>query len=246
MSMNEIVRLATGLVRGMAPRREAVAPVILLGLIALGAYAFLSIADEVAEGEIRAFDERLFLSFRNPADPSQPLGPPWLQEAALEITALGGYALIILAVAVVAGLFIVTRRYGPAVYTVLTVSSGALLSHFSKQYYGRPRPDLVEHLDVTHTASFPSGHAVAITVAYLTLAALVIRFFEDLRVRIYVVFVAVIISLIVGLSRVYLGVHWPSDVAAGWALGVAWASLTWLVVAALQYLRRKVGHRGDE
>lgn len=237
--MNGITKVAASLVRGMRYRREAVAPVVLLGLVALGAYVFLSLADEMAEGEIRAFDEWLFLAFRNSADPSQPLGPPWLQEAALEITALGGYALIILAVTVVAGLLIVTRRYGPAIYAVLTVSSGALLSYFSKGYYARPRPDLVEHLDITHTASFPSGHAVAITVAYMTLAALVIRFFDDLRVRIYVVFVAVVISFLVGLSRIYLGVHWPSDVAAGWALGVAWASLTWLSVAALQFWRGK-------
>src|SRR5690606_27920076 len=108
-----------------------------------------------------------------------------------------------------------------------------------KQFYDRPRPDLVPQLDIVHTASFPSGHAMVTTVAYLTLAALVIRFFEDLRVRIYVVSVAIFISVVVGISRIYLGVHWPSDVVAGWALGVAWASLAWLVVAGLQFARRR-------
>ncbi|MFC6488884.1 phosphatase PAP2 family protein [Nitratireductor sp. GCM10026969] len=236
----------TGLVEGMKQRREAVAPVVVLMVLALGLYAFLSIADEVAEGEIRAFDEQLFLAMRSDTDPAKLLGPPWLEEAALELTALGGYALIILALAAVTGLFVVTRRYGPAVYLVLSVALGALVSHFFKEFYARPRPDLVDHLDKVHTASFPSGHAMMSTVAYLTLAALVIRFFDDIRVQIYVVAVALFVAVTVGWSRVYLGVHWPSDVAAGWALGVAWASFTWLVVAFLQFWRRRARRRGGE
>ncbi|MCT7374749.1 phosphatase PAP2 family protein [Chelativorans sp. EGI FJ00035] len=222
----------------MKRRREAMGPVVVLAVLAFGAYAFLAIADEVAEGEIRALDRQLFVALRDPANPSEPLGPPWLEEVALEITALGGYTLIVLALAVIVGLLVVTRRYGPALYAVLSVGSGALISHFLKQYYERPRPDLADHLDVVHTLSFPSGHALVATVAYLTMAALVVRFFDDLRVRLYVLFVAVAVSVAVGITRVYLGVHWPSDVAAGWALGAAWASLTWLVVSLLQYRRR--------
>lgn len=234
-----VVKGLTGLVEGMKTRRRAVGPAAILAILALGVSAFLAIADEVAEGEIRALDSQLFLLLRDPADPSRPLGPPWLQEAALEITALGGYALIILALGVLTGLLVVTRRYGPALYAVLSVALGALVSHGFKQYYARPRPDLVDHLDTVHTASFPSGHAMITTVAYLTLAALVVRFFDDLRVRIYVVCVALFIAVLVGLSRVYLGVHWPSDVAAGWALGIAWACVTWLAVAALQFWRSR-------
>ena len=238
-----VAKRLMGLVEGMKTRRSAVAPAIILAILALGISAFLAIADEVAEGEIRAFDRQLFLLLRDPADPARPLGPLWLQEAALEITALGGYALIVLALGVLTGLLIVTRRYGPALYAVLSVAFGALVSHGFKQYFARPRPNLVDHLDSVHTASFPSGHAMITTVAYLTLAALVIRFFDDLRVRIYVVCVALFIAVLVGLTRIYLGVHWPSDVAAGWALGIAWASLTWLVVAALQFLRTRAGER---
>ncbi len=246
---NAIVTAVTGLVRGMKQRREAVGPVVVLAVLAFGVYAFLAIADEVAEGEIRALDRWLFLALRNPADPSDPLGPPWLEEVALEITALGGYTLVLLALAAVVGLLVVTRRHGPALYAVLSVGSGALVSHFLKRYYERPRPDLAAHLDIVHTPSFPSGHALVATVAYLTLAALVIRFFGDLRVRLYVLFMALVISVAVGITRVYLGVHWPSDVAAGWALGAAWASLTWLVASLLQYRRgnaaKRSGHRQD-
>lgn len=222
-----------GLVRGMK-RRETVMPAIVLGTLAFGAFVFLWIAGAVAKGSMRAVDERLFLALRSAADPADPFGPPWLEEAALEITALGGYTLIVLTLAVVVGLLLLTRRWGPALYAVLSVGSGALLTHVLKGYFARPRPDLVTHLDTVHTASFPSGHAVVGTVAYLTLAALVMRFFDDLRVRVYVAFVALFISLLVGVSRVYLGVHWPSDVAAGWALGLAWASLSWLLVALIQ------------
>jgi hypothetical protein len=105
---NGIVETATGLVRGMRYRSEAVAPAVLVAVAAVGVYAFLSIAEEVAEGEVRAWDEALFLALRNPADTAQPFGPPWLQEAALEITALGGYAIIVLALAAVTGLLLVT------------------------------------------------------------------------------------------------------------------------------------------
>jgi len=222
------------LLKGMITRREALAPAIIFGLLAFGLYIFLAIADEVAEGEIREFDEWLLLLFRNSADPSIVWGPAWLQEAMVEFTALGGYPVIILTLVVVLGLLLITRRYGPALFTFVSVWFGWLISHMLKQLYDRPRPDLVNHLDTVHTASFPSGHAMMSTVIYLTLAALVVRFFQDFRVRVYVLVVAVLVSALVGISRIVLGVHWPSDVIAGWALGIAWACFLWLAVAFLQ------------
>jgi undecaprenyl-diphosphatase len=225
-----INRLTDWLVRGVRNGTADRLPVALFAVLTLGVFAFLAIADEMAEGELRKIDEWLFLGLRTAGDPSQPLGPAWLQETALEITAIGGFPLIVLTLVAVAGFFIVTKRYGAALYAVLSVGSGALLSQTLKQYYGRPRPDLVDHLDVVHTLSFPSGHALVTTVAYLTLASIVIGFLESRRARIYVLSVAVLVAVIVGVSRVYLGVHWPSDVAAGWALGAAWASFSWLIV----------------
>ncbi len=228
-----------GFIQRVSRRRRALAPALLLLVLTVGSFVFLAIADEVAEGEIKAFDERVLLSMRTAADPGDPIGPPWLEETALEITAIGGYPVIIISLLVVTGLLVVTRRYGAAFYALFSVGSGALVSYLLKHYYERPRPDIVEHLDVIHTASFPSGHATVTTVAYLTLAALVIRFFPDWRVRLYVLAVAVFVSFIVGVSRVYLGVHWPSDVAAGWALGAAWASFTWLCLSLLAVYRGK-------
>ncbi|KFB09442.1 phosphatase PAP2 family protein [Nitratireductor basaltis] len=234
-----VAETVTSLVKGIRHRPANIIPIIMAAILGLGVYGFVAIADEVAEGEMAQIDERLFLLFREADDPGEPLGPPWLEETAVEVTAIGGYPLIVLTLAAVVGLFLVTKRYGPALYAVLAVGSGALLTHYLKLYYARPRPDLVDHLDAIHTLSFPSGHAMVTTIAYLTLAALVVRFVDDRRVRIYVLSVAVFVAIIVGLSRIYVGVHWPSDVAAGWALGAAWASLSWLVVQLLQYWRSR-------
>ncbi|MCR4265713.1 phosphatase PAP2 family protein [Nitratireductor sp. ZSWI3] len=231
-------------IKRLARRRQALAPTLLLLVLAAGSFLFLSIAEEVAEGEIRSLDERILLAMRNPADPTDPIGPSWLEETALEVTAIGGYPVITLSLLLVTGLLVVTRRYSSAFYAVFSVGSGALVAHVMKTFYDRPRPDIVAHLDVIHTASFPSGHAMVTTVAYLTLAALVMRFFEDWRVRVYVLGVAVFTAFIVGVSRLYLGVHWPSDVAAGWALGAAWASLTWLAVTLISLYRNSRSARG--
>lgn len=228
----------TDLVRGLRDFRLATFPVTMIAITAAGLYIFLAIADEMAEGEIDAFDTRLLLSLRNPSDPPDPLGPPWLEETALEITALGGYPLILLTVAAVIGFLLVTRRPGPALYAFLSVAGGTAVSQFLKSFYDRPRPDLVAHLDTIHTASFPSGHAMMSAVAYLTLAGLIVRIVESRAARAYVLTVAVLVSLSVGVSRVYLGVHWPSDVVAGWALGVAWASVAWLALSLMMRMRR--------
>jgi undecaprenyl-diphosphatase len=230
-------KLRTWLARGLKNGNANRLPVALIGIFTLGVYGFIQIADEMAEGEIRNLDETLFMLMRVAGDPSRSIGPAWLQETAVEVTAIGGYPLIVLTLAAVCGFFIVTERYGAALYAVLSVGSGAVLSYSLKQYYARPRPDLVDHLDTVHTASFPSGHALVTTVAYLTLAAIVIGYLETSRARAYVISVAVLVAVMVGVSRVYLGVHWPSDVAAGWALGAAWASFSWLVVHMLQRRR---------
>jgi undecaprenyl-diphosphatase len=229
----------TELVRGMKDVRTAALPAMLIGIVALGAYVFLELADDIGEEEIGAIDRALLLAFRNPADFSDPLGPVWLQEFVTEITSLGGYPILVALVATVAGYLIVARKYGPALFVVLSTGLGTVVSQLLKLAYERPRPDLVDHLDVIHTASFPSGHATMSAIVYLTLAALIVRLVEETRVRVYVMSVAVLLSVAVGLSRIYLGVHWPSDVAAGWALGAAWASLSWLVVSALRAWRRR-------
>lgn len=229
----------TDLVRGMKDIRLSSAPVLLTAVISIALYAFFQIADEVSEAEFAQLDSALLLAFRNPADIADPIGPPWLEEAVTEITSLGGYPILVAVVAAVAGYLVVARMFGPALYVVLSVGAGTLFSQILKMLYDRPRPDIVEHLVVTHTASFPSGHATMSAIVYLTLAALIVRLVDDVGARIYVMSVAALVAILVGLSRIYLGVHWPSDVAAGWALGIAWACLSWLSVSALRAMRRR-------
>jgi undecaprenyl-diphosphatase len=227
----------TRLVRGMRDLNIGTAPVMLLLLCAAGIYGFLAIADEVSENEIESFDTFVFMLFRNPADIADPLGPPWFEETMAEITALGGYPVLVVLVAAVVGYLLVVRHFGPALFVLVSIVSGTAVSQLLKTLYDRPRPDLVEHLVTTHTASFPSGHATMGALVYLTLASLIVRLVDDRPVRAYVVSFAVALALAIGISRVYLGVHWPSDVIAGWALGIAWASLSWLTISALRAYR---------
>lgn len=227
----------TDLVRGMRDVRIATMPVILVALVAAGVYVFLALAEEVRENEMARLDASLLRLFRNPHDFSDPIGPPWVEQTVLEITTLGGYPVLVTLVAVIVGFLLVSRRFGPALFMLVSILSGTAVSQLLKIVYARPRPDLVDHLVQAHTASFPSGHATMSALVYLTLASLIARLSDDLTVRVYVMAVALVLTLAVGVSRVYLGVHWPSDVAAGWALGIAWACLSWLAVTALRRMR---------
>jgi undecaprenyl-diphosphatase len=146
--------------------------------------------------------------------------------------------------AVVVIFLLLLRRWGAALFAFVSVAGGTALSQALKAGFDRPRPDLVPHGMETFTASFPSGHSLLSAVTYLTLGALLMRLDLDAHVRAYFLVVGIVVSLLVGASRVYLGVHWPSDVAAGWAIGAAWATVCWAVMIALQ--RGGVVRDGEE
>ncbi len=228
----------TDLVRGMRDMRIATVPVLLMALVAGGIYTFVAVANEVSENALQRFDNGLLLLFRHPDNVSVPIGPTWVAQSVVEITTLGGYPVLVTLVTAVAGFLLVYRKFGPAIFMLASIISGTIASQVLKIVYDRPRPDIVEHLVQTHTASFPSGHATMSAVVYLTLATLIVRLVDDVAVRAYVIFMAVLLTFMVGMSRIYLGVHWPSDVIAGWALGTAWACLSWLAVTGLRALRR--------
>lgn len=209
---------------------EGATPLIWLvtaGLLAL--FGFL--AEEVIEGEVHAVDETILLALRNPADRSDPLGPAWLQEAARDITSLGSFAVLFLITAAVILYLLIVRRYASATLLLMSVLGGALLNTGLKMGFDRPRPDLVPHEARTFTASFPSGHAMMAAVTFLVIGALLARVQPRRRLRVFVMGVAVVLAMLVGLTRVYLGVHWPSDVVAGWTVGSAWALICWLVLS---------------
>lgn len=205
----------------------------LFAIVTLGLWVFAGLLDEVREGSTGAFDKAVLMAFRVPGNPSQPIGPPALQEVMRDFTALGGVMVLTLLTAVVAGFMLFQRQVASALYLVATAASGILVSTLLKNLVDRPRPDLVPHGSVVSSASFPSGHSMMAAVVYLLLAMMIARQQKRHAVKVYVLTVAVCIVVAVGISRVYLGVHWPTDVIAGWSLGAAWSVLCWMVAEAL-------------
>lgn len=204
---------------------------ILIGLaIAAGlGLSFVLIAGYIADGSPLPIDERIMLSMRTAADISDPVGPKWLEEAVRDFTALGSTSVLSLIVISVA-IFLAMTQNGQLALTVLACTiSGTALSSFAKLHFARPRPELVPHQVEVYTASFPSGHALMSAVVYLTLGVLIARTQPAFRVRAFIMGFAVFLTLLVGVSRVYLGVHWPTDVLAGWCLGALWATLCWML-----------------
>lgn len=211
-------------------RRHGDFSILLALIVVTGAiWGFAELAEEVLEGETKSFDESVLLAMRTPGDLSDPIGPSYVEETGRDFTALGGIPILTLMTIAVTGyvMFIGKRRVA---MVILVASIGALLaSSFLKHSFDRTRPDLVPHNTKVYTASFPSGHAMQAAATYLTLGALLAQVQRRRRVRIYIVSLAILITLLVGLSRVYLGVHWPTDVMAGWFAGAAWASFCWLL-----------------
>jgi len=203
-------------------------------LIVGGTWGFIALADEVREGDTQRFDDWAVRAMRRADDPSQPIGPHWLPEVGRDLTALGGVAVLSLTTAFVAGYLLIVRKYH-AMWLVLAATLGGLLiSTLLKHLIDRARPDLVPHLSHVYTSSFPSGHSMLSAVVYLTLGALLTRLASERRVKLYFLAAALLLTFLVGVSRVYMGVHYPTDVLAGWTAGLVWALLCWLVARYLQ------------
>lgn len=201
-----------------------------------GLWLFVELGDEVLEGDTVGVDEALLLAFRTAGDPSDPIGPIWAEELARDITGLGSAGILtVVTLAAVGFLFLQGKRH-LALYVVAAVTSGVLVSSVLKLAFDRPRPELVPHGHIVYTASFPSGHAMLSAVTYLTLGALLAGAQSSLRMKAYLLGLAAFLSLLVGVSRVYLGVHWPTDVLAGWTAGAAWALVCW---GLANHLRRR-------
>jgi len=209
---------------------------VLVAIFLIGGalWAFAELADEVLEGDTRAFDRAVLLALRDPMNPDMPIGPGWLQAAAREITGLGGTTALALITLATTGFLLLVRKGGAAILVIVSVAGGALLSVALKAGFARPRPNLIPHAVQAYSGSFPSGHAMLATITYLTLGALLARVQAQRRVKAYLLSLAVLLSVLIGASRVYLGVHWPTDVLAGWCVGAAWALLCTSVALWLQ------------
>ncbi|RUR31659.1 phosphatase PAP2 family protein [Vreelandella nanhaiensis] len=214
--------------------RQELATLLGIAVLSGGIWGFIALADEVIEGGTQSIDESLLLALRNPADLSDPIGPGWVEEMGRDFTALGGVGVLVLIMLGALGYLLLARRYRAALFASIAVPGGILLSTVMKMGFDRPRPDLVPHEAMVYTASFPSGHSMMSAVTYLTLAALLIRVQPALRLKAYLLILAILLTLLVGMSRVYLGVHWPTDVLAGWTAGASWAALCWIVMRWMQ------------
>jgi undecaprenyl-diphosphatase len=201
--------------------------------IAAGIWLFAFIASEVMSGDTQAFDRRIILAMRNPTDHS-PMGPPALLESARDLTALGGATALVLLTVFTSTYLLLDGRKRMALFVYGSVGGGLILSSILKALFHRSRPDIVPYAADVFTTSFPSGHSMLSAVTYLTLGALLARSQRRKRIKAYFLFIAGLLSFLIGLSRIYLGVHWPTDVLAGWTAGASWAIVCWLVARRLQ------------
>ena len=215
-------------------KRVAISTLIAALIVAAAIWGFVSLAGEVVEGDTKGFDQEILLSLRNPADASDPLGPRWVEELGRDVTALGGTGILVMLTVFVSALLFLQGNRRSMALVLAAIGSGFLANQLMKFGFERPRPELVPHGSYVYTSSFPSGHAMMSAVTYLTLAILVARVQERPSVRAFLIGVACFLTVIIGVSRVYLGVHWPSDVLAGWTAGAAWAVIWWMVARWLE------------
>lgn len=207
---------------------------ILLSVAALGLVAYL--IDEISEGGSFRWDAAILTALRRPGHLDQPIGPVWLTQSAIDLSALGGFTLLWLIGAAVLGFLIYVGQRAEAAWLAASLVGASLLNTVLKLVLHRPRPEVVPHLALVSNASFPSGHAMISAAIYLTVGAMLAEAQPRLSARAYLMSFCVLLVLLIGCSRVYLGVHWPSDVLAGWCFGGLWASA---VFAANRLLRRK-------
>jgi undecaprenyl-diphosphatase len=192
---------------------------------------------QVTSGSTQNFDEGVLNYIRNNNVVNNFGGPVWLTTLMMDITALGGATVIFIITAAVVFYMLIKKEYELMRLILIAVVGGALLSFIMKELFARERPPLVYHLLTVKSLSFPSGHAMMSSVVYLTLGALLAKAQQNNNLKIYVLLVALLLVFLIGISRIYLGVHYPTDVFAGWSIGLVWASLCWLAAIYLQ--RRK-------
>lgn len=202
----------------------------LLALLCLSGLAvFGHIVEEMLEGDTTASDNAILLALRTPGHLATPIGPAWLLQSAIDLSALGGFTFIWLFTIAMAGFFALTRRWRAMIVFLAAIVGASVLDAALKLSFHRARPEIVPHLALVDNASFPSGHAMISAATYLTVGAMLTRTQKSWGVKVYLLTIFIAVTLMIGLSRLYLGVHWPSDVFAGWSAGAAWALAFWII-----------------
>lgn len=215
-------------------RATAVSMFSCLGAIVVLGCAFLALASAVVKGDGRGLDRAILLALRVPSRPGTPLGPFWLRESASDLSSLGSPTVLWGIVLFAFGYLLTIGRARLAAMTLATIGTGFGAATLCKHWFDRARPEVVPHLVPAYTLSFPSGHAADSAMVYLTLAMLVLPTQTRGSPRAFLVASAVALTLAIGLTRAYLGVHWPSDILAGWIFGCAWALIGHVVTTLLK------------
>lgn len=201
-----------------------------LAVIAAALLGFIEIADEMAEGEAHGFDMAVLQALHpDPANPADPIGPFWLDHAAADLTALGSVAVLVTIALLASGFLVLQRKRVEAGMIAVAFAGGLTISQSLKEFFSRERPPEIYRASEILNASFPSGHALLSAVVFLTLGAMLAQASKGRALRIFIMGAAIVLVLVVGLTRIYLGVHWTTDVLAGWSVGAGWATLCWLM-----------------
>lgn len=186
------------------------------------AWGFAELADDAPEGDYLVWENAVLQSFRHDG---APLGGEAVASALRDVTALGGSAILGTLTLLILGYLWLCGRYRVAILLAIATAGGQALNLILKQSFARERPAATLHLVEVNSPSFPSGHSMAASIFYLTSGALLARTARRKREKAYLLGCALLVTLAVGFSRVYLGVHYPTDVLAGWCAGAAWAIL---------------------
>jgi undecaprenyl-diphosphatase len=226
-------------------RRDRTELTFLVGglLLMVSLLSFARLANVVLAGGTQQFDETVLRAFRHADDLSKPIGPVWLPEAAADVTALGSGWVLGLVVLAIVGFLLLQGMWRTAAFVFAASVGGWVLNEALKELFQRPRPDVVPHLRDVMSLSFPSGHAMTSAAVYLTLGAMLMRISERPATKIYCMVTAMLVTALVGVTRVYLGVHYPSDVLAGWLVGMSWALCCWIIERAVE---RRTGMRREQ
>jgi len=204
---------------------------VIAAVIAAAATALLvllKLASEILEGEFDAYDRAALIWIRDHLG-----GVAGLRAVMLDLTALGDTATLLLVMAFAAGLWAMMGARRVALILCGQAILGTLVVQGVKAIADRARPDAVPHWASFSAASFPSGRAALSAIVYLTLAVVAADRLPSVASKRYLMSGAVLLVVAIGFSRLYLGVHWPTDVLAGWALGGSWAILSWLLCRRL-------------
>jgi undecaprenyl-diphosphatase len=217
---------------------------VVLAIVVLASWFVAELAEEVLHGTTQRYDEWVLRQLRSPADMTDPIGPAWFQDMWRDVTAAGSVTVLAVVTMACAGYLLMRRQYHMLALVVAAIVGSPILSLLLKDFFARPRPEFASPAMHVTTSSFPSSHSMLSAVVYLTLGALLARTSTQFRYKLYFITVALLITILVGLSRIYLGVHYPSDVLAGWSFGLIWALFCWLIARFLQ--KRGTIERLDE